>query len=101
VKADNLALARKLLDVGPPAPEPEHAAGHGQAHPSLYPAKLAKLKSASNPRCRASRATSPAPPPHAVSHVSTGHVSAHFQMSDFRNLGFPSSDHRGLSGSRE
>jgi Putative transposase/Transposase zinc-binding domain len=26
VKADNLALARKLLDVAPPAPEPEHAA---------------------------------------------------------------------------
>ena len=26
LKADNLALARKLLDVPPPAPEPEHAA---------------------------------------------------------------------------
>src|SRR5580700_8003160 len=26
VKADNLALARKLLDTAPPAPEPEHAA---------------------------------------------------------------------------
>jgi hypothetical protein len=26
VKADNLALARKLLDVAPPAPEPEYAA---------------------------------------------------------------------------
>ena len=26
VKADNLALARKLLDVAPPAPQPEHAA---------------------------------------------------------------------------
>jgi hypothetical protein len=26
VKADNLALARKLLDVAPPTPEPEHAA---------------------------------------------------------------------------
>ena len=28
VKADNLALARKLLNVVPPAPEPEHAAAN-------------------------------------------------------------------------
>ena len=28
VKADNLALARKLLDTAPPTPEPEDAASH-------------------------------------------------------------------------
>jgi len=36
-------------------------AGHGQARPSLYSAKPAKLKSASSLRCRAFRAASPAP----------------------------------------
>jgi hypothetical protein len=36
-------------------------AGHDKARPSLYPAKPAKLESASSFRCRASRAASPAP----------------------------------------
>jgi hypothetical protein len=75
VKADNLALARKLLDVAAPAPATEPAASDPAAPVApcpccgsamriievcLYPANPAKLKSPSRSCCRPSRALSPA-----------------------------------------